>query len=135
VATFVVDANRILSALLKDGTTRRAILGTSSTLVAPVFLLEEVAKHRPEIARRVGVPPEALGAILDPILRRIKWIKPEVYAECLPSATKALGAVDMKDVPYLACAIAVGADAIWSHDKDFDRQALVPRISRLGEAP
>ncbi len=124
----VVDANRILSALLKDGSTRAAILETDAALFAPDHLKEEVALDLPEIARRVGVTPGALSTILGPLLERIEWVGEAAYAAYLPRARKVLGAIDPKDVPYLACALWVEADAIWSLDLHFDRQELVPRV-------
>lgn len=124
----VVDANRILSALLKDGSTRAAILETDAALFAPDYLKEEVALHLPEIARRVGVTPDALSMILSPLLERIEWVDKEAYAPHLRRAMAALEAIDPKDVPYLACALSVEADAIWSLDLHFDRQKLVPRL-------
>lgn len=51
--------------------------------------------------------------------------------DLLPFETLAVDAlqVDPDDVPYLACALAVDADAIWSHDPHFDAQDLVPRVT------
>jgi hypothetical protein len=43
-------------------------------------------------------------------------------------AANALGKVDMQDMPYLACGLAIEADAIWSHGQHFDSQDLIPRI-------
>jgi len=128
VPTLVIDANRVISALLRDGTTRTAILSTRSTLFAPEFLLEELEVHWPELARRAGIGLEDLRSLVRPILKRIEWIPADAYIAQMAAAKEALGGVDPKDVPYLACALAVGADAIWSHDLDFDRQSLVPRV-------
>lgn len=46
-------------------------------------------------------------------------------------AHRAMGEVDASDVAYLATALAVSADAIWSHDRHFDQQGLVPRVTQL----
>ena len=48
----VVDANRIFSALLKDGETRRAILTTDAALFAPRVLRAEIERHKNAIVRR-----------------------------------------------------------------------------------
>lgn len=123
-----MDANRILSALLKDGSTRDAILKTGATLFAPEDLQDELGRHLPDLARRIGVTAEELTVILKPLLKRIEWVSEETYRPHLKRAKQALEDVDPKDVCYLACALAVEADAIWSYDLDFDKQRLVPRI-------
>ena len=125
----VIDANRIVSALSKDGATRATVLKTRASLFAPLYLREEIEKHMPEIAHRAGVTGGDLEVVLHLLLRRIEWVSPEAYRPHLARARRAIGRVDPNDVPYLACALAVKADAIWSHDLDFDRQRLVPRIT------
>jgi predicted nucleic acid-binding protein len=129
LAKLVIDANRIISALLKGGSTRSAILETRATLFAPEILQDEIAKHAPEIARRVAVSETELVAILRPLLKRIEWVSEAHYRPFLKRAKDAMEKVDPKDVAYLACALAVEADAIWSHDLDFDQQNLVPRVA------
>ncbi len=39
--------------------------------------------------------------------------------------------LDLDGVPYLGVALAIRADAIWSHDRAFDGQTLVPRVAWL----
>lgn len=126
--TLVVDTNRVISALLREGETRRALLGTGATLFAPQFLQEEIVNNLPELARRVGIGADTLARALAPLLKRVLWVTADEYAVQLPKAVQALARVDPDDVPFLACALAVGADAIWSFDTDFDEQRLVPRI-------
>jgi predicted nucleic acid-binding protein len=124
----VVDANRVFSAILKDGETRRAMMSTGATLFAPRFLRREIERHKSEIARRARGPPERVEAVLAVLYRRIAWVSDDEIADHIAAANRAMHDTDPRDVPYLACALAVGADAIWSHDTDFDRQALVPRV-------
>ena len=125
----VVDANRVYSAILKDGETRRAMMNTGAALFAPRFLRIEIEKHKPDIVRRSRVPVEDVEEALAILHRRIAWVSNDELAPHLVTADAALGAVDGKDVPYLACALAVNADAIWSHDLDFEKQTLVPRVA------
>lgn len=126
----VVDANRVYSAILKDGETRRAMMTTGATLFAPRFLRLEIERHKADIVRRTRGRVEDVDAALAVLYRRIAWLSDDELAPSMAAADAALGAVDGKDVPYLACALAVGADAIWSHDVDFDKQTLVPRVAR-----
>jgi predicted nucleic acid-binding protein len=131
----VVDANRVFSALLTNGETRRAMMTTGAALLAPRFLRLEIEKHKTEIACRARGGAEDVERALAILYRRIAWVADEELATHLAKAHTVLAAVDAKDVPYLACALAVEADAIWSHDLDFDKQSLDPRIPHPDAAP
>ena len=124
----VVDANRALSALLRDGPTRRIFLETKAALFAPEVMRGEVQKHLASLTTRAGLSRESLEELFDLLTERIEWVEASAYAVHLSSAGAAMESTDPLDTPFLACALAVGADAIWSFDLDFDRQTLVPRI-------
>lgn len=128
----VLDANRLFSALLKDGSTRKAIFETDAILFAPEYLKKELSKHRDHLRRRSRMPAADFSRLVEEILQQITWVPDAAIAAHLAEAKRALGAVDMDDVPYLACALAVRADAIWSHDGDFDKQTLVKRVAHPG---
>lgn len=125
----VVDANRIFSAVLRDGDTRRIIFSTSAELYAPEALRAEIARFKDQLLRRSGLAAVELGRLLDLLFAEITWVGTPLLEAHLVSATRALGKRDPKDVPYLAAALAIGADAIWSHDTHFDAQSLVRRVS------
>lgn len=62
------------------------------------------------------------------LLDLVEPIPQATWFSFVPQARQAFGRENDADVPYLAAALAVDADAIWSHDQDFDVQDLVPRI-------
>lgn len=124
----VIDANRFFSALLKDGPTRKAISETRAALFAPGFLKDELARHRDEFQRRSHMKATDFSRLVDEIATQIAWVPDAAIRAHLAEARRALGTVDIDDVPYLACALAIKADAIWSLDLDFDKQVLVPRV-------
>jgi predicted nucleic acid-binding protein len=126
----IVDANVVLSAALRDGAVRRDLATTSADLFAPAFLRTELEKHLKAIARRAGVRLKDARIALDRLLVGFVWVTDEELQTTWREAERALGHIDSKDIPYLACALFVRADAIWSFDKDFDEQQLVPRIVR-----
>lgn len=123
----VVDANKLLASLIKDGPTRHQILTTTSMLYAPDFLRLELAKHRGVVLRKSKLASADLAQLEMCVLARVRWVSDADVMAHLAPARKALDTIDPKDVPYLAAALAVGADAIWSDDTDFDAQSLVPR--------
>jgi len=54
------------------------------------------------------------------------------YEAHFPAAYKAMAARDPTDADYVACALAVNADAIWTQDKDFSAQGFVPCKATAG---
>ncbi|MBI4392459.1 MAG: PIN domain-containing protein [Euryarchaeota archaeon] len=131
----VVDANRFFSALLKDGPARKAIYETRAALFAPEFLKIELARHREELQRRSRLTPTDFSKLMDEVAAQIVWVPDEAIHAHLSDAARAIGTVDISDVPYLASALAIKADAIWSHDLDFDKQTLVPRVPHPDSRP
>lgn len=126
----VVDANVVLSAMLRDGAVRHALASTDAHLFAPAFLKQELGKHLGTMARRAGVKKADAQAALEGLLADVIWVGEEAIERSWKQAHRALAKTDPKDVPYLAAALAVHADAIWSFDTDFDAQDLIPRITR-----
>lgn len=123
----VIDANRVFSAVLRDGATRRIVFSTSAQLFAPELLRREIEDHLAELVQRSGLSASQVKQLLQRIFAEITWVGEPAMAPHLAIATKAIGKRDPTDVPYLACALAIEADAIWSHDPDFDVQDLIPR--------
>lgn len=72
-----------------------------------------------------------MKTLSDALLDLVSGVSPETLGPFFPFAREALSHIDSKDVDYLACALAVDADAIWSSDRHFDQQSLVPRVERL----
>lgn len=128
----VVDANVVISAMLQDGKTRHRLFTTEAHLFAPASLGDEVGRHRKMVAERSGLDADEVEELLDAILDQIIWVPDEAVERCIEPADDALADVDPKDVPYLACALAVDADGIWSRDTDFDEQGLVERVEGPG---
>lgn len=120
----VIDANRVMSAIIKDSSTRRTILATESTLYAPDFMRVELTKHRPYVLKKSGMPAADYDRLLALLFDKIRWV-PD--SQVTAHMEKASVLSDPADRPYLAAALAVDADAIWSEDKGFDEQKLVPR--------
>lgn len=114
--------------MMRAGPTRRAIMGTNAVLFVPRQGPEEVRHHIEEIASRARASVEDLLGLLEELLQFIVLVPDDVLDPHWAVARRALSGTDLSDAPFLAAALGVGADAIWSHDKDFDVQDLVPRL-------
>ncbi len=110
----VIDANILFSAFLKGGMTRKILLDRELELYSPEFLMEEFKKYFPELVKRSKMEKFQAVRLSEMLLKRITFIE---FEELLPykESAKYL-TIDVKDEPYVACALAVGAD-LWSRDR------------------
>ena len=115
----VIDANAVISALLKNGKSRQIIVSGKFTLVAPEYLSEELHRHKAYIAGKAGISVGELELLIALLLRRILIVPSAEYKSRLAGAAK-LMANDVKDAPYAACYFALKCDGIWTNDSDFN---------------
>jgi len=118
----IVDASVIIAALLRDSTTRKVLLNSDLRLVAPGMVEDEISRHIEELSARNSLPVETNRRALGMLLRHIRLLDLDDYGGFLPDALRLIGERDASDAPYLAAALAVKADGIWSHDADFTVQ-------------
>ena len=110
-----VDANVLFSAMLREGLTRRLYFDRRLLLYAPRFLLKEFGKYAAELQKRSRLPKKEFVELCRMLLSRIRWVPDEEILPFIPAARHLC--TDEKDAPYLACALAAGAD-LWSRDRD-----------------
>jgi len=116
------DANVIIAAMLRDSTTRGLLLRGDVLPVAPQMVMVEIEKHIYEISAKNSLPVEMNRRVLRLLANHILLLPLRAYRRFLPEAYAMIGGRDPTDVPYLAVALAVDADGIWSHDADFAAQ-------------
>jgi predicted nucleic acid-binding protein len=136
----VLDTNILLAGLLRDGATRRLLLEPSLDLLVPEHALEEVERHLPDLARRMGLPVEQARLALGLLLERVDVVPKTAYDASIGEAEGLLRGSDLDDAPFLALALALGAP-LWTHDKALHAQQRVPTLatrdvlSRVGFRP
>lgn len=118
----VVDANAVVSALLKDGMSRQIIVSGKFTIVAPEYLSEELYKYRKYIAKKAGISDGEVELLITLLLRRIRIVPNAEYRNRMSEAME-LMENDVKDAPYAACFLELRCDGIWTNDTDFDGKA------------
>ena len=118
----VVDANILIAALIKDGTTSDLMVEDSIHLYAPEFLLEEFEKYQDEILGKTHRTVEDFYNFLEILKRRIEFVPREEINPFLEEGENI--SPDPKDALYFATALKVGA-FIWSNDKRLRDQTRV----------
>ena len=118
----IVDANIIISALIRDSKSRELLITTSLNLYSPDTLLESIEKHKNEFIEKSGLTNEEFETLLNFLLENIIIIKQEEYASKLELSKEIMKDIDIEDANYIALALLIVNDGIWSDDKHFKQQ-------------
>lgn len=121
----VVDANILVSALLKDSTTRRILLDFKTPkLIAPDYLREELRKYLQEFALKLDTKKSKVDSALNELIKaaKIEIVAEEKYADSINVAGVLIS--DDKDIPYFALALELEYP-IWSNDKRLKKQKRI----------
>jgi predicted nucleic acid-binding protein len=116
----IIDTNVLISALLKNSVTREILLFPSFEFLLPEYALEEVEPHKGLISKRSGLGKDEIDVILSILLENITIIPANEIKPFLAKADKLIGHIDPLDVPFVALALSVENDGIWSNDKHFE---------------
>lgn len=119
---FVIDTNIVFSALIKEGKTRELIMEVPLTLYAPETLITDTKKYEDLIIEKSGLTREEFEALFELITENITIVKKENYEESMYEAEKIIGHIDRDDIPFLALALSIENDGIWSDDRHFQMQ-------------
>ena len=119
----VIDSNRIIASLLKEGTAREILYYRNLEFIAPEFVKEEIQKHKGDLLKKVNISIENFDILLSLLFERITLIPQSEYADYLNKLKIEIS--DPKDIPYLACCLATKSEGIWSHDPHFIEQKKV----------
>lgn len=125
----VIDTNIVFAALIKDSKTRELILSSKLQLFCIKEIIDEIANYRTQIIKRANISMTTFDSLLDEIIKQITLFPQTVIQPCTDEANSLLAHRDKKDVPFLALALCIKVDGIWSSDKDFDEQSKIKRIS------
>ena len=122
----VVDANVVIAALVRPSITREILLYPYIDYYSPDFLLEEIDDHDKEISAKVG---KGYKSAMKLIMKKLIIVPDYFYENNLQGAHKIMGRIDKDDVQYIALAMSLDADGIWSYDKHFEYQYRVKIFS------
>jgi len=121
----VIDANVIFSALIRDSVSRQILKESGWKFYYPEKGLEKIEKYRNYIIKKTKLDEEGFEELLDSILDCVELISDEVFVHNFPESTRLIGHIDVEDVSYLALALSIDNDGIWSDDRHFEKQNKV----------
>jgi len=117
-----VDANIIISALIKDSITRSILIESSIEFYTLEYTFDEIGKHLGYISKKNSLTIDKNKKVLDILSNYIHVFEAKYYIDYLNKAQKLIGKIDERDVPYIALALAINNDGIWSNDEHFEKQ-------------
>ena len=115
----VIDTSILISALLKDSVTRQILLFSSIDFLLPEYAFEEIEKHKDNVSIRSGLSRGEIEIVLSLIIENITIIPASKLKPYMEKAHKIIGSKDPFDVPFVALALSIDNDGIWSNDKHF----------------
>jgi len=120
-----VDTNRIIAALVKDSASRNILLSDKFDFLTIEITRQEIEEHRQELLDKTRLTDEQLNLALSLLFSRIFVVSDIVVESKMDEAKKIMDALDPDDTPFVALALAVENDGIWSDDKHFKQQNTI----------
>jgi putative PIN family toxin of toxin-antitoxin system len=121
----VIDANVVVSLLIGSKSTYALFELEKDSFFAPEAIFNEVDKNKSIILKKTKLSEFDFYKALKFFEKLVKIVKKEDYEFYLDSAKEFMKR-DVSDAHYLACAFCVKADFIWTNDKDFSCQSVIP---------
>ena len=121
----VADANVFVAAFLKDSAVRRIVALSGLQLLVPEYLFEEVRRHLDELSERAGLQKGEASELLGRLGKYFIVLPQAILSARLNEAEKTMAGIDSRDAVYLAMALAVPCDGIWSDDPHMKMQKRV----------
>jgi predicted nucleic acid-binding protein len=118
----VVDTNVILKALIKDSVVRGIIIRSGHNFLLPEYAIEETREHLNEVAAKSGLSRRQIESVLELLLAKVEIVPAEKVASKWKEAEVIMTKIDRDDVPFVAAALGVRCDGIWSDDAHMRRQ-------------
>ncbi len=104
---------------------RRILTLSFVEFLAPEFLFEELGPHLPVLRSRARLAETDAAELLQVLKGCLTVIPGESLRPFWADASAAMAAIDPRDTAYVAAALALPCDGVWSDDEHLRRQRRV----------
>ena len=125
----LIDTNRIIAGLIKEGATRSILLDNFFEFVTPDYTISEIKKYREEIKKKAKLTDKEFELLLALIFEHIDVIPESEYSAFMKGCKNDIS--DPDDIPHLAACLATKAEGIWAHDPHFKEQHKVKVFTNI----
>lgn len=98
----VIDTNILISALIKNSTTREILTDFRINFLFPEFGLDEIYSCKREIMKKSTLTEKGLDILLLRILKHIRLIPLDLIISKKEEADKIIGNIDKNDAAFIA---------------------------------
>lgn len=113
----VIDTSSIISALIKNGISRRIIFSPAFQFITLDHTLVEISRYADLICKKAKIDTTEFNIIFNLFFEKIAIIPADEYKESFNTAKTLID--DLDDVPFIALCLAFKFDGIWSDDAHF----------------
>jgi predicted nucleic acid-binding protein len=121
----VVDTSRIIAALIRNSASRTILLSDKIEFITVNFTRLEMEEHKGEILEKAKISEKEFELILSVLLSHVQMISDIAMERKLDEAREIMYSIDPDDVPFIAAALTVENEGIWTDDAHFDRQTRI----------
>lgn len=121
----IIDTNSIISALIKDSSSRKIIIESGIEFYAPEEIIIEIYKHKDLILKKSDLTKKDFGILFKKLLEYIKIVPNFEVLNKEKEARNIMDHIDKNDTVFIACALCLENDGIWSDDKHFEKQRRI----------
>jgi len=120
----VIDANILISALIKEGLTREILTNLRINFICPENALKSIYSYKKVIIRKAKIDEKTFNIILLRLLKYVNLIPLDIINAFREEADRIIGRIDKEDTIFIATALAFNCP-VWSDDKHFKQQQIV----------
>jgi predicted nucleic acid-binding protein len=113
----IIDTNRIIASLIKDSLSRQIINSPLFEFITPDYSFQEISKYKMIIRKKAKLTQKEFDLLLALLFEKITSIPKQEYQDFLDIAKTYIDDID--DVPFVALALAIKVDGIWTDDTHF----------------
>jgi|SRR3989344_1073553 len=121
----VIDSNVIIAGLLKESIVREILVSKNNQFFLPENALEEIEKYKSEIIEKANYTDEEYEKLISFLLKNLNLISKTETKPFIKRGEEIMEKIDIKDSSFIAAALAINADGIWSFDKHFLQQKII----------
>ncbi len=125
----LVDTNRIISALIKDSTSRSILFDDCFEFVTPDFTITEIIEHKLELQQKTKLTEKEFDILMTLLFEHITIIPKSDYENFINECKNEIS--DPDDIPHLAACLATKAEGVWAHDPHFKEQHKISVFTNI----
>jgi predicted nucleic acid-binding protein len=121
----IIDSNCLFSALIKDSVSRKIIFNPEVELFAPDHIMSEIGKYYDLLLRKSKLSLNEFEVVFEGLFHQIEIISHDDILPYYPKAQHIMKDIDPDDAPFIALALAIDNDGIWSMDPHLTKQDVI----------